>query len=189
MTIWSNPWRTWAGPQPTGATTCLVLPGGDADPELLKNGQAELGARVGKLLQQDPSLAEIGLEIVRLRLASLKPTPDVEKALEAPTREEIQKEADEAAFQRRAAAVEMERAISENELQTKIELSIRREKLIEQQGANRQREAVEQATAQKIEIEGAVERETLQAAAAADRQRLEATAAADATRLTGEAEA
>ena len=51
-----------------------------------------------------------------------------------PTREAIQQAADEATFQRRAQAVEKERAIQENELQNKIELARREEQLIAQKG-------------------------------------------------------
>jgi len=51
----------------------------------------------------------------------------MEKAMEAPIRECIQQEADEAAFARRALAVEKERAIKENELKNQIELAKRDE--------------------------------------------------------------
>ena len=71
-----------------------------------------------------------------VRVSSIKPTADLEKALETKTREKIQQEADEAMFERRALAVQKERAIAENELQNQIELSIREEQLIKQQGQN-----------------------------------------------------
>lgn len=156
---------------------------------ILKAGQAEINRRVSEGLSSDASLAEIGLEVVMVRLAALSPTADLEKALEAPTREEIQQEADEAAFQRRAAAVEKERAIAENELQTEIELAKRRERLIGQEGANGQRAAREEATAAKIRIEASAQRGSIEANSLAETQRIEASASADATRLTGKAEA
>ncbi len=46
--------------------------------------------------------AEIGLEIVAVRVAALAPTGDMEKALQQPTREAIQQKADQATFARRA---------------------------------------------------------------------------------------
>ncbi len=156
---------------------------------ILQAGQAEINRRVSEGLKGDESLAGIGLEIVMVRLAALKPTADLENALEAPAREGIQQEADEAAFQRRAEAVEKERAIAENELQTEIELARRQENLIEQEGLNDQRKAREEATAANIRAEASARRESIEATAQADRRRIEASATADATRLTGKAKA
>jgi hypothetical protein len=82
----------------------------------------------------------------------LKPSNDLERALEAPTRERIQQESDEASFRRRALAVEKERAIQENELQNQIELA-RGGLLIEQRGQNARRDATEKAEAGRIENE------------------------------------
>lgn len=55
---------------------------------------------------------------------------DVEKALGTPAREQLQQDADRATYERRALAVECERAIAENELQNKIELARRRSSLL-----------------------------------------------------------
>ena len=44
------------------------------------------------------------VKIVSVRVSSVAPTPELEKALEAPTREHIQQVSDEAAFSRRAMA-------------------------------------------------------------------------------------
>ena len=41
-----------------------------------------------------------------MRVAAVAPTAEMEKALQQPTREAIQQNADEATFQRRALAVE-----------------------------------------------------------------------------------
>ena len=59
-----------------------------------------------------------------------RPTAEMEKALRQPTREAIQQQADEATFERRALAVEKERAIAENELKNRIELTRREEQLV-----------------------------------------------------------
>jgi hypothetical protein len=69
----------------------------------------------------------------------------VEKALRAPTRERIHEQADEATFARRAQAVDKERAIAENELQNRIELAGREERLVEQESSNQRRRAEAQA--------------------------------------------
>jgi regulator of protease activity HflC (stomatin/prohibitin superfamily) len=101
----------------------------------------------------DASVAALGLEIVATRISSVKPTPEMEKALQMPAREKIQEQADEATFSRRALAVEKERAIQENELTSRIELSRREEQLIEQEGANARRRATEGAEARRIDVE------------------------------------
>jgi hypothetical protein len=118
--------------------------------KILADGVAPLRDRIAKGLGAEPTLTEIGLEIVAVRVAALAPTGDMEKALQQPTREAIQQKADEATFARRALAVEKERAIGENELQNRIELARREEQLIAQEGANERRRAEEQAAAQAI---------------------------------------
>ena len=126
--------------------------------EVLATGQKEICARVDEGLRADDALAAMGIEMISVRVSAVKPSVDLEKALEMPTREKIQQDADEATFQRRALAVEKERAIQENELQNKIELAKREESLIEQRGANERRRIEEQAAAQRIESEAQAER-------------------------------
>lgn len=126
----------------------------------------------------DPRLAEIGIGIVAIRVVALRPEPEVERALQTPTREQVQQEADRATFERRALAVERERAIAENELTTQLELARREEELVGQRGQNARRTAEEKAAASEIET----------ASQAARNQRL-AEAKAASTRVVGEAEA
>src|SRR5947209_14338045 len=73
--------------------------------EVLVGGQDAVRAAIEQGLAQAPLLGELGLELVSVRVASVKPEPEVERALEAPARERIQEEADEATFRRRAQAV------------------------------------------------------------------------------------
>ena len=117
---------------------------------LLSEGVDESRARIRAALTSDPQLAGLGIAVVAVRVAALRPSAETEKALEMPTRERIQQEADEATFRRRAEAVEKERAIQENELQNRIELARREELLVEQEGANRRREAEEEAERTRI---------------------------------------
>ena len=51
---------------------------------------------------------------MRCRVTGVSPTSELEKALQAPAREKIQQDSDEAVFTRRALAVEKERAIKED---------------------------------------------------------------------------
>lgn len=86
-------------------------------------------------------LEPMGVELISLYFLAAKPTPEVGKALEAPYRETLLRQADEAIYARRAAAVEEERTIKENERQTEIALEQQRQELIALQGENAQREA------------------------------------------------
>ncbi len=111
-------------------------------------------------------------------MVALRPEPEVEKALRTPAREQVQQDADRATYQRRALAVQRERAIAENELQNQIELARREEQLIAQRGANARHQAEDAAAAGRIE-----------AAAQADREQRLAEARAAGTRALGEAKA
>jgi regulator of protease activity HflC (stomatin/prohibitin superfamily) len=121
--------------------------------EVLSQGHERIRLTVEQALAAAPLLTEMGLAVASVRVSALRPTPDLEKALEAPVREHIQQESDEAAFRRRALAVEKERAIQENEMQNQIELARREAQLIEQRGQNARREATEKGEAARIESE------------------------------------
>jgi hypothetical protein len=65
-------------------------------------------------------VASLGVEILSVTVAAIKPNPETAKALEAETRETILKESDQAIFLRRNYAVEQERTIRESEMNTEI---------------------------------------------------------------------
>ena len=144
------------------------------------NATAAVRDRVQTGLDTDPRLRDTGLAIVGVRVVAVRPEPEVERALQTPTREGVQQDADKAMFERRAIAVERERAISENELQSQIELAIREEQLVTQRGQNERRRAEETAAAGTIETTAKAERERTLAASRADATRLVGLADADA---------
>ena len=151
----------------------------------LTGGVAATRARVADGLLNDPRLAETGIAVLDVRVVAVRPEAEVERALQTPTREQLQQDADRATYERRALAVERERAIGENELQNKIELARRTEQLVAQQGANERRKAEEAAAADAVRAGAEAARERLTAAARADATRAlgEATGAAEAARL------
>lgn len=126
----------------------------------------------------DARLAEVGLAVIGVRITGVVADPEVQRALQTPTREAVQGEADRATYERRALAVERERAIAENEMTSRIELAKQEETLVAQQGANDRRRAEEVAAAQEVAV-----------AADADRTRVLADAEAYRTTTVGEAEA
>lgn len=131
-------------------------------------------------LANDERLSETGIAVVGVRVVAVRPEPEVEKALRTPTREQVQQKADKATFERRAVAVERERAIGENELQTQIELARREEQLVAQRGANARREAEENAAAGAVATEAEARRTVTLAEARAEGTRLAGAAQGDA---------
>jgi regulator of protease activity HflC (stomatin/prohibitin superfamily) len=136
-------------------------------------------------LADDARLAETGIALIGVRVVAIRPEPEVERALQTPTREQVQQDADRATYERRAVAVERERAISENELQSQIELARQEEQLVTQRGANARREAEEAAAATQINVEAEAARteRMAEAHAAATRVQGAARAAAEAAKL------
>ena len=84
-------------------------------------------------LTNSAELASLGVEILGLSLLAIKPTPETARALEAETREALLKKADEATYARRNAAVEQERGIRENELQTEVAVENKKRQIRETQ--------------------------------------------------------
>ncbi|MDR2153295.1 MAG: SPFH domain-containing protein [Helicobacteraceae bacterium] len=80
----------------------------------------ELARKATEALAKHEMVKTLGVEILALSIAAIKPTPETAKALEAETREEILKESDQAIFLRRNYAIEQERIIRESELNTEI---------------------------------------------------------------------
>src|ERR1700721_3129684 len=126
---------------------------------VLADGVAQIRDRILHGLTADTRLAETGIAVIGARVIALRPEPEVEKALRTPAREQIQQEADRSTYERRAVAVERERAIAENELQSQIELARREEQLVTQRGANARREAQDAAAASRIAAEGGADKE------------------------------
>ncbi|HMG31992.1 MAG TPA: SPFH domain-containing protein [Jiangellaceae bacterium] len=146
----------------------------------LSTGLPEVRARMRAGLGEDTRLQGTGIAVLDVRVVALRPEADMERALQTPTREQVQQEADRATFERRALAVERERAISENELQSQIELATREERLVEQRGANDRRRATEKAAAARISTDAEAEQTRIKAQAQADRTRLVGAADAEA---------
>jgi regulator of protease activity HflC (stomatin/prohibitin superfamily) len=138
---------------------------------VLKDGVRQIRQRIQEGFSEGVELRDLGIEVVAVRLSSVSPSADMEKALQTPALEGIQQQADQATFERRALAVEKERAIAENELQNQIELARREENLIEQRGQNESRRMREEAESKRIEVEANAENERLISAARADSMR------------------
>jgi regulator of protease activity HflC (stomatin/prohibitin superfamily) len=86
-------------------------------------------------LKNADSVKMLGVEIIGFSILSIRPTPEMARAMEAEAREAFQRKADEAIYARRNAAVEQERMIKESELNTEIAVEEKRRKIRETQMA------------------------------------------------------
>jgi len=84
-------------------------------------------------LQGAEQIASLGIEVLGLSILAIKPTPETSRALETEAREQILREADEAVYARRNSAVEQERSIKENELNTEIAVENKKRQIKEAQ--------------------------------------------------------
>ena len=153
--------------------------------EILAAGVQPVRERIESQLFASEDLRAMGVEVVSVSVTKVSATSALERALEAPALESIQQQADEASFQRRALAVEKERAIRENELESDIELAVRQERLIAQRGQNEKRRVTDEAEAWRVEAEGHAQRDLIEDAARAEgiRQIEEAKVAAERERI------
>jgi hypothetical protein len=130
-----------------------------------------LVAEVVAALREAEPVRMLGIEVLSLTVLAIKPTPDIARALEANAREALQRQADQAIYERRNASVEQERRIKESELQTEIavqekqrqiretqiaaDIAIeeRRSALVERKSENERRDADARAYALKATLE------------------------------------
>lgn len=84
-------------------------------------------------LVESPELPGLGVEVLSFTIQGIKPIPEIARALEAEAREELMRRADQAIYDRRNAAVEQERRIKENELNTEIAVEEKKRQIRETQ--------------------------------------------------------
>ncbi|MCA2977156.1 MAG: SPFH domain-containing protein [Myxococcaceae bacterium] len=105
-------------------------------------------------LRAAEAVRQLGVEVLQVSVLAVRPTPEMARALEAEAREALQRQSDEAIYERRTAAVEQERRVKQSELETEvmveqqrrhiretkmaadIAMEKEREKLLEQKAAN-----------------------------------------------------
>lgn len=102
--------------------------------EALTGGE-RLTAELRPGLAADEQVGLLGVEILGVSILSIRPTPEMGKALEAEARERLKKEADDAIYERRNASVEQERRIKESELDTELAVEDKRREIRERKTA------------------------------------------------------
>jgi regulator of protease activity HflC (stomatin/prohibitin superfamily) len=100
--------------------------------ELLTSAD-RLAATLLPELRASTEVELLGVEILGLVIQHVRATPEMAKALQAEARERLLLEADQAVYARRNTAVELERTIRENELDTEIAIEQKQRQVRETQ--------------------------------------------------------
>jgi hypothetical protein len=90
-----------------------------------------IALRVLAALVASPALDTLGVQVQSFSILAIKPVPETAKALEAEARERLLREADDALYSRRNNAVEQERKIRENELNTEVAVQAKQREIEE----------------------------------------------------------
>jgi regulator of protease activity HflC (stomatin/prohibitin superfamily) len=112
----------------------------------------EIGAKIYEGLTTSESIDQLGVEVINVDVVGISPTPEMAKALETETREELQKEADQAIYERRNFAVEQERRIKESELNTEIAVQEKRKQIQEKEAEIKIRDQENQRILRELEV-------------------------------------
>ena len=140
------------------------------DVKAVIHSQEELAAFLTEKMTSNEAITELGLEVVTVSILAVSPSVETKKALESATREQILQQQDNAIYKRRNAAIEQERIVKENELNTEIKVA---EKEHENQML-RQKNALEE-----IELESKVTKEKVDTKAYANEIMLKAMESVD----------
>lgn len=120
--------------------------------EMALTSAKELSSQVLNAVRDEDSLQRLGVVIESLYFTAVTPTPEMQKALEADYRENLQQNADRAIYERRAASVEEERKIQQREMETEIEREERRKELVNMQAENSLKLAEAEARADEMKL-------------------------------------
>lgn len=146
------------------------------DVKAVIHAQEELAEFLSEEMTSNEAIKELGLDVVTVSILAVSPSVETKRALESATREQILQQQDDAIYKRRNAAIEQERIVKENELNTEIKVA---EKEHENQML-RQKNAFEE-----VELESKVTKEKADARAYANEVVLKAMEAVDKDILLG----
>ncbi len=105
------------------AKTSISKYAGGRDVKTIIRSQEDLASFLMKELADNKVIGELGLDVIVVSILSISPQPETKKALEAAVREEILQQQDDAIYKRRNAAIDQERIVRENELDTEIKMA------------------------------------------------------------------
>lgn len=112
-------------------------------------------------LRESDVVLSHGLEVLSLSVLSIKASPEMAKAMQADAREQLLLKADQAVFARRNTAIELERQIKENELNTERAIEEKRREV--RQAQMQADVAIEQQRAELVDQQVANDRKKAEA--------------------------
>lgn len=104
-------------------------------------------------LRTSAPVALLGIEVLGVNILGVRATPEMERALEAETRERLQQEADQAVYERRNFAVEQERRIKESELNTDIAVEEKRKQIDEKRNESQLQRAANEQKLRELQVQ------------------------------------
>ncbi len=137
----------------------------------------QLGTELTGAVQNSAASKMLGVEVLSVAVLSIKATPEMAKAMQADTREKLLLKADQAVYARRNRAIELEREITENQLQTERAVEEKRRQVREAQMAANI--AIEQQRAELVDRQVANERKSAEARVATLQATLDAVRSVD----------
>ncbi|MEN7550933.1 SPFH domain-containing protein [Rapidithrix thailandica] len=112
-----------------------------------------LGKVISEYLQNSSTIGSLGITPLSVNVLAVKATPEMSRAMETKAREELQKKADEAIYERRNFAVEQERMIQQSELNTEIAVEEKKKEIAQKQMERQVAEAENQRKIREMRIE------------------------------------
>lgn len=100
--------------------------------EAMRSSETLAQAVLAELRESD-EVVRMGIEILGVSLLAVLANKETTRALEAQTREQILKTADDAVYERRNASIEQERRVKENEFNTEISVENKKRQVRETQ--------------------------------------------------------
>ena len=100
--------------------------------EAMRAGEP-LATSIVEELRKSEEITRLGLEVLSLSLLAVLANKETTRALEAQTREQILKTADDAVYERRNSSIEQERRVKENEYNTEISVEQKKRQVRETQ--------------------------------------------------------
>ena len=129
-------------------------------------------AEIFEELRTNEEVRFMGVEVTGFSILRISANNETHRALEARTREEIQKESDDALYERRNASIEQERKIKENELNTEISVEEKKKQIRETEIATKRMVLEKENELERIRIDAQTEQARIETAAEAQREQM-----------------
>ena len=141
------------------------------DVKTVIHAQEELAAFLSEEMTSNEAITDLGLDVVTVSILAVSPSLETKRALEAATREQILQKQDEAIYKRRNAAIEQERIVKENELNTEIKVAEKKHEneMLQQKNALEEVELESKVTKKKADARAYANEVVLKAMEAVDK--------------------